>query len=140
LCFKESSILTHSLKNGLILKPKKKKTKRALIKRVELEDNNESDYHERWFLGNQESIKEYYRKYNRKVIISPKFLRMEWLKEEKPDEVRDLLKHQKPDQFMKLSRNTYPDLVTVLLTNMWYDDDTIYSQVKVEDMVINDEV
>ena len=28
----------------------------------------------------------------------------------------------------------------VFLTNMWYDDDTIYSQVKEVDMAINDEV
>jgi len=65
---------------------------------------------------------------------------MKWLKEEKLDEVRDLLKHQKLKMFLKLSGNTYPDLVKVFLTNMWYDDDTIYSQVKGVDMAINDEV
>jgi len=50
---------------------------------------------------------------DRKVIISPKFLRMEWLKEEKLDEVRDSLKHQKLEKFLKLSGNTYLDLVKV---------------------------
>ena len=39
-----------------------------------------------------------------------------------------------------MSENTYPDLVKVRLTNMWYNDETIYSQVKGVDMVINDEV
>jgi len=80
----------------------KRQTKRALIKRPESVDNNESNYLERWFLGNQESIEEYYQEYSRKIIISLKFLRMEWLKEEKLDEARDLLKHQKLEKFLKL--------------------------------------
>jgi len=41
---------------------------------------------------------------------------------------------------LKISGETYPDLVRVLLTNMWYDDDTIYSQVKGMDIAINEEV
>jgi len=91
-------------------------------------------------LEKQGKHEEYYRECSRKIIISPKFLRLEWLKEEKLDEVRDLLKHQKLEKFLKMSGNTYPDLVKVFLTNMWYDDDTIYSQVKGVAMAINDEV
>jgi len=36
--------------------------------------------------------------------------------------------------------NTYSDLVKVFLTNMWYEDDTIYSQVKGMDIAINEQV
>jgi len=39
-----------------------------------------------------------------------------------------------------LSGNANPDLVKAFITNMWYDDDTIYSQVKGVDMAKNDEV
>jgi len=108
----------------------KKRTKRAYVKNVEPIDNSEAWYLEKWFSENQESIDEYYREYSRKAIISPKFIRMQWLKEEKLNEVRDLLKFQRLDRFVKLSGNTYPDLVKVFLTNMWYDEETIYSQVK----------
>jgi len=65
---------------------------------------------------------------------------MEWLNEEKLDEVRDMLKHQKLEKFLKLCGNTYPDLVKVFLTNMWFDDDVMYSKFKGVDMAINDEV
>jgi len=89
---KESSHLhTLSSKYGLIFKSQKK-TKRALIKRASSEDNNEMDYLEKWFLGNQEIIADYYDRQSGKAIISPKFLSMEWLKEVKFDEVRDIMK------------------------------------------------
>ena len=78
--------------------------------------------------------------YSRKIIILPKVLSLEWLKEEKLDEVRDMLKFQKLDKFFKLTGNTYPDLVKVFLTNMWYDEDNLYSQVKGIDMATNEEV
>ena len=51
-----------------------------------------------------------------------------------------MLKFQKLDRFLKLSGNIYPDLVKVFLTNMWYDEENIYSQVKGIDMAINEEV
>ena len=103
-------------------------------------DNNETDYLDRWFVGNQESIEEYYKLYSRKIIITLKVLSLDCLKEEKLDEVRDMLKFQKLDRFMKLSGNTYPDLVKVFLTNMWYDKENIYSQVKKINMAINEDV
>jgi len=65
---------------------------------------------------------------------------MLWLKEEKLDEVRVILKFQNLEKFVRLSGNVYPDLVKVFLTNKWYDEDTIYSQVKGMDICINDEV
>jgi len=102
-------------------------------------DNSETGYLERWFSGNQESIEDYYHEISRKAIISPIFLRMEW-KEKKLDDMRELLKHQKLERFLNLSGNTYPYLVKLFLTNMWFDDDVIYSQVKGVDMAINDEV
>jgi len=71
----------------------KKRTNKVVVKRVETVDNNEFGYLERWFSRNQESIEGYYREFSRKAIISPKFIRMEWLKEKKLDEMRDLLKH-----------------------------------------------
>jgi len=108
----------------------KKRTKRALFKQSSFEDNNETDYLERWLIRNQESINDYYRRYNRKAIISPMFLSVEWLKEEKLDEVRDILKFQKLERFLKMFGNTYPDLGKDFLINMWYDDETIYFQVK----------
>jgi len=67
-------------------------------------------------------------------------LSLDWLKEEKLGEVRSMLKFQKLDQFLKLTGNTYPDLVNVFLTNMWYDDECVYSQVKGIDFAINDDV
>jgi len=70
----------------------RKRSKRALIKQVGSEENNETDYLERWFIGDQESIDDYYLLFSKKVIISPKVLSMDWLKEERLDEVRDILK------------------------------------------------
>jgi len=67
-------------------------------------------------------------------------LSLDWLKEEKLVEVRSMLKFQKLDQFLNLTRNTYPDLVKVFLSNMWYDDECVYSQVKGIDFAINEEV
>ena len=78
--------------------------------------------------------------YSRKIIVTPKVLSLEWLKEEKLDEVCDMLKFQKLDRFLKLTTNTYPDLVKVLLTNMWYDEENLYSQMKGTDIAINEEV
>jgi len=104
-------------------------------------DNSEVGYLKRWFFGNQERIDVYHHEVSRRVITSPKFLRMDWLEEEKLDEVRELLKHQKLERFLNLSRNLYPDLVKVFFTNLWFDDDDVmYSQVKGVDMAINDEV
>jgi len=103
-------------------------------------DNNEPDYLDRCFVGNQESIEEYYKLYTRKIIITPKVLSLEWLKEEKLDEVCDMLKFQKLDRFLKLTGNTYRDLVKVFLTNMWYDEENLYSQVKGTNIAINEQV
>jgi len=41
---------------------------------------------------------------------------------------------------VRLSENVYPDLIKVFLTNMWYDEDIFYSQVKGVDICINDKV
>jgi len=101
----------------------RKRTKRAMVKHSRSDsDNNEPDYLDRWFVGNQESIVEYYKMYIRKIIVTPKVLSLEWLKEEKLDEVHNMLKFQKLDKFLKLTGNTYPDLVKVFLTNMWHDE------------------
>jgi len=110
------------------------------VKKADQVDKIETCYLERWFSRNQESIEDYYHEVSKKAIISPKFIRMEWLEEEKLDEVRNLLKYQKLEKFLKLFGNTYLDLVKVFLTNMWFDDDVMYSQVKGVDMGINDEV
>jgi len=106
----------------------RKRTKRAMVKYIGSDDDtNETDYLDTWFVGNQESIEEYYKLYSRKIIITPKVLSLEWLKEEKFHEVCDRLKFQKLDRFLKLTGNTYPDLVKVFLTNMWYDEENLYS-------------
>jgi len=116
----------------------RKRIERAMVKHDRsVSDNNEPDYLDRWFVGNQESIEEYYKLYNRKVIITLKVLSLEWFKEEKLDEVRDRLMFQKLDRFLKLTGNTYPDLVKVFLTNIWYDEENLYSQVKGIDIEIN---
>jgi len=65
---------------------------------------------------------------------------MLWLKEEKLDDVREALRFQKLEKFVRLSGNVYPDLVKAFLTNMWSDEEAIYSQVKGIDICINDEV
>jgi len=119
----------------------RKRTKRAMIKHVGSDDDtNETDYLDKWFVGNQESIEEYYKLYSRKINITPKVLSLEWLKEEKLDEVCDMLKFQKLDRFLNLTENTYPNLVKVFQTNMWYDEENLYSQVKGTDIAINEEV
>jgi len=110
------------------------------VKNVESSNTSETYYLERWFIGNRESMQEFHKNYSRKVIIAPKFLRMLWLKEEKLDEVKEVLKFQRLEKLLKLSGNVYPNLVKVFLTNMWYDEDTIYSHVKGFDICINDEV
>ena len=51
-----------------------------------------------------------------------------------------MLKFQKLDRFLKLTGNTYLDLVKVFLTNMWHDEENLYSQVKGIDIAINEEV
>ena len=92
----------------------RKRVKSILMKRAGSDsDTNEPDHLDRWFIGNQESIADYYKMYSRKIIISPKVLSLEWLKEERLNEVRDMLKFQKLDRFLKLTGNTYPDLVKV---------------------------
>jgi len=113
------------------------------VKQVEQhdsDDNNESGFLARWFGGNMESINEYHREFSQKAFVNPKFLRMEFLRNENLNQVVDLLKFQRLEGFVKLSGNIYPDLVKVFLTNMWIDDGVIYSQVKGVDMAITDEV
>ena len=51
-----------------------------------------------------------------------------------------MLKFQQLDKFIKLAGNTYPNLVKVFLTNMWFDDENVYSQVKGVDIAINEDV
>jgi len=64
----------------------RKRTKRAMVKHAGSDsDNNDPNYIDSWFVGNQESIEEYYKLYSRKTIITPKVLSLEWLKEEKLD-------------------------------------------------------
>jgi len=109
------------------------------VKNAKPSDASEIGYLEKWFVGKHKSMEEYHREYSRKAIITPKFLRMLWLKEEKLDEIREALKFQRLEKFVKLSGNVYPYLVKVFLTNMWYDEDTIYSLVKGVDICINDE-
>ena len=87
-----------------------------------------------------ESINEYHREFSQKTFVNPKFLRMEFLRNENLNQVVDILKFQKLERFVKLSGNIYPDLVKVFLTNMWIDAGVIYSQVKGVDMAITNEV
>jgi len=118
----------------------KKRTKRACVKNAEPSEFNETGYLECWFAGNYESRGEYDKSFNRKVIVAPKVLKMLCLKEEKLDNVRDALRFQKLETFMRLYGDVYPDLVKVFLTNMWSDEEAIYSQVKGIDIYIHDDV
>jgi len=70
----------------------KKRTKRACVKNAEPSEFNETGYLEHWFARNYESMEEYHKSFSRKVIISPKVLKMLWLKEEKLDDVREALR------------------------------------------------
>jgi len=110
------------------------------VEQHEFDDNNESGYLARWFDGNMESINEYHREFSRKAFVNPKFLRMEFLKNENLNQVANVVKFHKLERFVKLSGNIYPDLVKVFLTNMWIDDEVIYSQAKGMDMAITDEI
>jgi len=99
----------------------RKRTKKVIAKSVEQhdsDDNNDSGFLTRWFGGNMESINEYHREFSQKTFVNPKFLRMEFLRNENLNQVVDMLKFQKLERFVKLSRNIYPDLVKVFLTNM----------------------
>ena len=87
-----------------------------------------------------ESINEYHKEFSQKTFVNPKFLRMEFLRNENLNQVVDILKFQRLERFVKLSGNIYPDLVKVFLTNMWIYDGVIYSQAKGVDMAITDEV
>jgi len=77
ILFQISALSMASLSNP------KKRTKLVVVKNASSDEPNESDYLERWFCRNQESIDHYYKLYNRKIIISPKMLSLDWLKEEK---------------------------------------------------------
>jgi len=118
----------------------KKRVKRACVKNPKPSGAIETDYLERWFPGYYESMGEYHKSFSRKVIIASKVLKFMWLKEEKLVEVREALRFQKLEKFVKLSGCVYPDLVKVFLTNMWCENDALYSQVKGIDICINDEV
>jgi len=118
----------------------KKHTKRACVKNVEPSEFNEIGYLKCWFTGNYERMEEYHKSFSRKVVIAPKVLKMLWLKEEKLNDVREALRFQKLEKFVRLSENVYRDLVKVFLTNMWSDEEAIYSQVKGIDICINDDV
>jgi len=65
---------------------------------------------------------------------------MEWLEQEKLDNVKRMLKHQKLEKFLNWTGNLYPYLVRVFFTNLSFDDATMYSHVKGVDMAITDEV
>jgi len=51
------------------------------------DDENEAGFLVRWFNGNKESIEEYQKEYNRKAFVNPKFLRMEFLRNENLNQV-----------------------------------------------------
>jgi len=44
------------------------------------DEHNNGGQLDRWFVGNHESIEEYYKLYSRKIIITPKVLTLEWLR------------------------------------------------------------
>jgi len=93
LCVKFSSPATYNSQRNASSSNPRKRTKRAMIKQSGSDsDKNETDYLDRWFVGNHESIEEYYKLYSKKIIITPKVLSLEWLKEKKLDEVCDMLK------------------------------------------------
>ena len=99
------------------------------MKNAESSNTSETYYLERWFIGNRDSMQEFHKNYSRKAIIAPK-VPQDTMKEEKLAEVKEVLKFQRLEKLLKLSGNVYPYLVKVFLTNIWYDEDTIYSQVK----------
>ena len=133
------SINTYSLTMSSFSTPKKK-TKRSVGERAMQEENSVVGYLERRFLSNQEQIKVYHHEVRRKAINNPKFLRMEWLEEEKLDDVRRMLKHQKLERFLNMTWNLCPYLVRVFFTNLSFDDEAMYSHIKGVDMAITNEV
>lgn len=62
------------------------------------------------------------------------------MKEQKLDEVRNLLKEQLLKRFLEMSGNIYPNLIRVFYINLKFVDNTLVSYVKAVDMVINHEV
>jgi len=75
----------------------RKRTKKAITQPVEQhdsDDNNETGFLTRWFGDNMESINEYQREFSHKTFVNPKFLRMEFLRNENLNQVVDILKFQ----------------------------------------------
>jgi len=71
----------------------RKRTKKALMKNVEpanSDDDNEAGFLVHWFNGNKESIEEYHKEYNKKAFVNPKFLRMEFLRNENLNQVPEV--------------------------------------------------
>jgi len=71
---------------------------------------------ESWFANESEeisnkSINAYLTTYNRKIINTPKFIRLGWLKEQQLRDVCELLEFQGLEKFLGTTGNIYPDLV-----------------------------
>jgi len=72
----------------------------------------------------------------RKVINKPKFLRFDWLKQEKLIDLKRMLKHQKFEKFLNLIGNNYPNLVRVFSKNRTFEGDLMWTYVKGVDIDI----
>jgi len=90
--------------------------------------------------GNQEQLETYLYEMRGKVINNPKFLRFEWMKQEKLNDVRRTLKHQKTREVFKLDYNIYRDLVWVFFTNLTFEGDFMSTHIKRVDMDITSTV
>ena len=77
--------------------------KRSKANRASTSINEPDQGHlERWFSGNDEQIQTYLYEVNRKVLIAPKFVRIQWLKEEKLKEIKKPLAYQKLKDFVSI--------------------------------------
>ena len=97
---------------------------------------------EGWFPSLHESessksIDRYLREFSRKIINTPKFVRLDWLKSEKLLEVSELLEQQGLERFLRLAGNIYPDFVKVFFMNLKVKEERLESRVKAVTMKIN---
>jgi len=77
-----------------------------------------------------ESINKYLIEFSRKIVNTPKYIKLYWLKFEMLVEVSEKLEFQELERFLGLSGNIYPDLVKVFFTNLKVKEDNIESRVK----------
>jgi len=100
------------------------------------QEEEDQDHLESWFNGDAEQMQTYIHSYNRKSLITPKFVTSKWLKEQQLNEIIGILNHRKLRKFLGMNGCIYPDLVKMFYTNLQFDGQNMCTHVKGVDMLI----